>query len=519
MQLKHLVQLTARLRETARKNEKIRLIADFLKQTADHETALSALYLTGTLPQGKIGVGWRMIQAALSEGKASPLSLLSLSLQDVDDHFAQIAAAEGSGSAGRKVALLGQLFQRGDPEVRRFLSQLIMGELRQGALEGLVLEAIAKGAGLATGEVRQAMMFSGNVGEVARVALEEGGAGLRRFSLCLFSPVSPMLAQTADTISEALERLGEAGFEFKIDGARIQVHKGGERVRIFTRQLQEVTERLPEIVAWTRALPVAEIILEGEAIALRPDGTPQPFQMTMRRFGRMKNVEAMRREIPLTSFFFDCLYREGRSLLSLPYRKRFENLSEIIPPDALIPQIITADREEVARFQRRALEAGHEGLMAKGLAAPYTAGQRGSYWLKLKRAKTLDLVVLAAEWGNGRRSGWLSNLHLGALDPESGQFIMLGKTFKGLTDEMLQWQTEKFLAMETARDAWTVYLRPELVVEVAFSDVQASPRYPAGMALRFARVKRYRPDKPADEADTLQTVMEIFRRETRLEMR
>lgn len=328
-----------------------------------------------------------------------------------------------------------------------------------------------------------------------------------------------MLAQTADTVDEAIERLSEAGFEFKLDGARIQVHKGGEAVKIFTRQLQEVTDRLPEIVEWTRALPVAEIILEGEAIALRPDGTPQPFQTTMRRFGRMKNVEAMRREIPLTSFFFDCLYREGRSLLSLPYRKRFENLSEVIPSGALIPQIITADREEAARFQRQALEAGHEGLMAKGLAAPYTAGQRGSYWLKLKRAKTLDLVVLAAEWGNGRRSGWLSNLHLGARDPESGQFIMLGKTFKGLTDEMLQWQTEKFLAMETARDAWTVYLRPELVVEVAFSDVQASPRYPAGIALRFARVKRYRPDKPADEADTIQTVMEIFRRETRLEMR
>lgn len=516
MHLHDLVQLTARVRETTRKNEKITLIADFFKQTAGPETALCASYLTGTLPQGKIGIGGRLIGTALSI-ESEPHS--SLTLQEVDACFQKMAEERGAGSAGRKMAALQRLLQQADPDERRFLAQLLMGELRQGALEGLVLEAIAKAAALPAPEVRQAMMFSGNIGEVARVALEEGGVGLRRFSLRLFSPVAPMLAQTADTVDEAIERLSEAGFEFKLDGARIQVHKGGEAVKIFTRQLQEVTDRLPEIVEWTRALPVAEIILEGEAIALRPDGTPLPFQMTMRRFGRMKNVEAMRREIPLTTFFFDCLYREGRSLLSLPYRKRFENLSEVIPPDALIPQIITADREEAARFQRRALEAGHEGLMAKGLAAPYTAGQRGSYWLKLKRAKTLDLVILAAEWGNGRRSGWLSNLHLGARDPESGQFIMLGKTFKGLTDEMLQWQTEKFLAMETARDAWTVYLRPELVVEVAFSDVQASPRYPAGMALRFARVKRYRPDKPADEADTIQTVMEIFRRETRLDMR
>ena len=510
MQLRHLVQLTARLRATTRKNEKVALIADFLKRTAGRETALSALYLTGSLPQGRIGIGWRMIQAALSE-EGSPSS--SPTLQELDDHFAQIAATEGPGSAGRKAALLRRLFQRADAEGRRFLSQLIIGELRQGALEGMVLEGIAKGAALPASEIRQAMMFSGNIGEVARVALEEGPAGLRRFSLRLFSPVSPMLAQTADTVAEALERLGDAAFEFKLDGARIQVHKGGEAVRIFTRQLQEVTDRLPEIVEAARRLPVQVVILEGEAIALRPDGTPQPFQITMRRFGRIKNVEAMRREIPLTSFFFDCLSHEGGSLLSLPYRQRFETLSELISPEALIPRIVPGDRAEAEHFLQQALEAGHEGLMAKSLDAPYTAGQRGSSWLKLKAAKTLDLVVLAAEWGHGRRAQWLSNLHLGARDPESGRFIMLGKTFKGLTDEMLQWQTEKFLSMEMGRDAWTVFVRPELVVEIAFSDIQESPRYPAGMALRFARVRRHRPDKSAAEADTVQTVMEIFRRE------
>ncbi|MDC4224007.1 MAG: ATP-dependent DNA ligase [Candidatus Manganitrophus sp.] len=511
MQLQDLVRLTARLRATTSKNEKVLLMADFLKRTAGPETALCALYLTGTLPQGRIGIGGRAIGTALSVGSAPPSSM---TLQEVDACFQKMADDRGAGSAERKRTALQGLLQRADPDERRFLAHLLMGELRQGALEGLVQEAIAKAAALPPAEVRQAMMFSGNIGVVARVALEEGREGLGRFSLRLFSPIAPMLAQTADTVVEALDRLGPAAFEFKLDGARIQIHKGEARVHIFTRQLQEVTDRLPEIVEWARALPVAEIVLEGEAIALRPNGTPQPFQITMRRFGRMKNIEAMRREIPLTPFFFDCLYREGSSLLSLPYRRRFELLSEVIPPEALIPRIVTADPEEAGRFQQQALEAGHEGLMAKALEAVYTAGQRGSNWLKLKAAKTLDLVVLAAEWGNGRRSGWLSNLHLGARDPESGRFIMLGKTFKGLTDEMLRWQTEKFLLMETKRDDWTVYVRPELVVEIAFSDIQASPRYPAGMALRFARVKRYRPDKTAAEADTIQTVMEIFRKET-----
>ncbi len=511
MKLHDLVQLTGRIRATPRKNEKITLIADFLKQTAGSETALCALYLTGTLPQGRIGVGGRSIGIALSVASAPDSSL---TLQEVDACFQRMADDKGAGSAGRKMAALQGLLQRADPDERRFLADLLMGELRQGALEGLVLEATAKAADLPPSEVRQAMMFSGKIGEVARVALEDGKGGLQRFSLRLFSPIAPMLAQTADTIVEALERLGPAAFEFKLDGARIQIHKGGARVQIFTRQLQEVTDRLPEIVEWTRALPVAEIVLEGEVIALRPNGTPQPFQLTMRRFGRIKNVEAMRREIPITPFIFDCLYREGASLLPLPYRKRFERLSEVIPLNARIPRIVTGDRAAAERFHREALEAGHEGLMAKGLEAHYTAGQRGSHWLKLKTAKTLDLVVLAAEWGNGRRSGWLSNLHLGARDPESGQFIMLGKTFKGLTDEVLAWQTERFLSIETGRDEWTITVRPELVVEIAFSDIQASPRYPAGMALRFARVKRYRPDKPAAEADTIETVREIFRRET-----
>jgi DNA ligase-1 len=326
--------------------------------------------------------------------------------------------------------------------------------------------------------------------------------------------VAPMLAHAAEDVGEALDRLGEAAFEYKLDGARIQVHKAGDEVRVFTRQLQDVTPRVGEVVAWARALPTRGIVLEGETLALRPDGKPQPFQVTMRRLGRSKEVEAARQELPLSSFFFDCLFLEGEGpLVTLPYEARADRLLRTIPPGSSLPRIVTGRPEVAQQFMRQALEAGHEGLMAKSLTAPYTAGQRGFHWLKLKSARTLDLVVLAVEWGSGRRKGWLSNLHLGARDSASGQFVMLGKTFKGLTDETLKWQTERLLSLEVGRDDWTVYVRPELVVEIAFSDIQESPRYPAGLALRFARVKRYRPEKPAHEADTIQTVTEMFRQQ------
>lgn len=515
MQLRPLVQLTHQLRSTSKKTEKVTLLAGFLKQTRNKESELAALYLTGALPQGRIGVGQRTIEACLSESSGfNPGFHPRLTLDEVDDAFGRIAADQGSGSAERKGALLRALFQRADPEEERFLTDLLLGEMRHGALEGVLFDGIAKAAGLPPVTVRQAMMFAGDIGKVARTALEEGEAGLARFGLRLFLPVAPMLAKSAEEVGEALARLKEAAFEFKLDGARIQVHKGGDRVRIFTRRLQEVTDRLPEIVRWAEALEVQGVILEGEVIALRPDGRPKPFQVTMRRFGRIKNVEAMQREIPLTSFFFDCLYRDGEgSLIALPYRKRFEILWDTVPSEAVVPRRITGHREEAEQFLEEALAAGHEGVMAKSLTAPYIAGQRGNHWLKLKAAKTLDLVILAVEWGNGRRTGWLSNLHLGARDPESGGFIMLGKTFKGLTDEMLRWQTEKLLSLEVERDEWTVYVRPELVVEIAYSDIQLSPRYPAGMALRFARVKGYRPDKSASEADTIRTVMELFQKQ------
>ena len=506
-----LVGLVARVRATSKKGEKVGLIAEALRGASGRDIELLALYLTGSLPQGRIGVGWSTLRAAMPAGPPAgePLTLAAL-----DDALGAIAGVGGPGSTDARARALRAVLQRTDEAGRRVLFELLTGELRQGALEGLVVEAIARAAGLATGDVRRAAMFAGGVGELARAALEEGAAGLGRFSLRLLSPVAPMLASPAGDAGEAIERLGEAAFEYKVDGARLQVHRAGEEVRVFTRHLQDVTTRVPEVVEWARALPVREAVLEGEAIALRADGRPRPFQETMRRLGRKLDVESVRREVPLSSFLFDCLFVEGDgSLVGRPYAERVEALRRLVAPASLLPRIVTSDPDEVDRFFESALAAGHEGLMAKSLAAPYAAGQRGFHWMKLKPAHTLDLVILAVERGSGRRRNWLSNLHLGARDAESGQLVMLGKTFKGLTDEMLEWQTERLAALQTATDGWTVHVRPELVAEIAFSDVQESPRYPAGLALRFARVRRYRPEKPAAEADTIQTVRAIFEKQ------
>jgi DNA ligase 1 len=509
MELRRLVDLVAGVRATSRKTEKVALIADFLRQTEGRETELAALYLTGTLPQGRIGIGWRTLQSARPEG---PPSGSPPTLADVDAAMEVVAGEGGSGSADRRVRVLLRLMERADESSRTFLAELLMGEVRQGALDGLVQDAIARAASLPLSGVREAAMFSTHLGEVARAALHAGAAGLSRFSLRVLSPVAPMLASTAEDVGDALERLGEAAFEYKVDGARIQVHKAGDEVRVFTRQLQDVTDRVPEVVAWARALGPRELVVEGEAVALRPDGRPQPFQVTMRRLGRSKDVAAAQQSQALSSFFFDCLFLEGEgSLIALPYSARVERLAATVGPGSLLPRVVTSREDEAQRFLDQALAAGHEGLMAKSLSAPYGAGHRGFHWLKLKSARTLDLLVLAAEWGSGRRKGWLSNLHLGARDPQSGQPVMLGKTFKGLTDDMLRSQTEKFLSLEVSRDQWTVYVRPEVVVEIAFNEVQESPRYPAGLALRFARVKRYRPDKSAAEADTIDAVKAIFR--------
>ena len=373
-----------------------------------------------------------------------------------------------------------------------------------------MLDAIAAAARVPQKDVRRAAMYSGGLGPVARVALTEGVTGLARFQLETLHPVGPMLAQTARDVSDALSRFGEAALEWKLDGARIQLHKKGDDVRAYTRNLNDVSAAMPEIIETVRTLPARELVLDGEAIALDPSGSPQPFQTTMRRFGRKLDVASVRDELPLAAFFFDVLRHENDVLAERPARERFAALSSVLPARLLIPRLVTSNPTEAQLFVDAALARGHEGVMAKALDAPYEAGNRGASWLKIKPARTLDLVVLAAEWGHGRRKGWLSNLHLGARDPATGQFVMLGKTFKGMTDQMLAWQTQEFLAREIGRDDWTVYIRPELVVEIAFNNVQASPQYPGGLALRFARVKRYRPDKRAAEADTIDAVRAIY---------
>lgn len=507
MLLGKIVEISEQVSATSSKKAKISLIAGLLREAYEGEIFLSAHYLSGKLPQGRLGVGWKTLEGAMRDLAPShpPLGLM-----DLDAAFETIARERGAGSAERKIRALREVFSRSQRRERDFLMRLVMGEVRQGALEGLVLEAVAQASTLDNESLRQAFMFSGDIGEIARAALEKGAAGISRFGPKIFHPIAPMLASPVEGESEAKARLGEAGWEYKIDGARIQIHKAGDSVRIFSRRLKEVTESVSEIVALARTLPMEEAIFEGEAIALQDDGKPLPFQTTMRRFGRIKDVAQMQRDIPLTPYFFDLLYLDGNPRFEIPYRKRTEELSRAIPEKYVIPRIITADERTAREFLLRSLEAGHEGLMVKGLDSPYMAGQRGFSWLKIKPAHTLDLMVLAAEWGHGRRRGWLSNLHVGARDPEANGFVMLGKTFKGLTDEMLRWQTKKLLALEIGRDTWTVYVKPELVVEVAFSDLQESQRYPGGLALRFARVKSFREDKSPRETDTIDKVRGIF---------
>jgi DNA ligase-1 len=373
----------------------------------------------------------------------------------------------------------------------------------------LMIDAVAAAASLPTSSVRRAAMVAGGLAAVAHAALTQGAAGLQRFALALMQPVAPMLAQPANDVTEALDAFGTAALEWKLDGARVQVHKAGEQVRIFTRNRNDVTASAPEIVDALRSAPARELILDGEAIALQANGAPHPFQITMRRFGRTLDVSAMQASLPLSVFFFDCLRHGPDALTEAPASERFEALLRALPAQLLIPRIVTSEAAAAQAFYDDALRRGHEGVMAKSLTAPYEPGRRAASWLKIKRMHTLDLVVLAAEWGHGRRKGWLSNLHLAARDEATGGFVMLGKTFKGMTDEMLAWQTQALLAREISRDAWSVQVRPELVVEVAFNDLQSSPRYRGGIALRFARVKRYRSDKSAADADTLETVRAI----------
>jgi DNA ligase-1 len=507
MLLAELIAASGRVAGTRSRLAKVDALAQCLRRLDQAEIALGVAYLSGDTRQGKTGVGYAALKDALA---APPAPGASLTLLDLDRSLDALAARKGQGSSAERRRALAQLFERATKDEQDFLARMLLGELRQGALEGVMLDAIARAASLPPARVRSAAMRAGGLPAIAQAALSEGEAGLARFALEIFRPVQPMLSQPAEDVADALERLGTAAFEWKLDGARVQVHKSGVDVRVYSRSLNEVTAAVPEIVGAVRALPAQELMLDGETIALRPDGTPFPFQETMRRFGRRLEVEALRESLPLSVYFFDCLMAQAEDLTAQSAKRRFEALAQALPAALIIPRLVTDNPAAARAFFEGALAQGHEGLMAKSLEAPYEAGGRGGSWLKIKQANTLDLVILAAEWGNGRRQGWLSNLHLGALDPGTGNYVMLGKTFKGMTDKMLAWQTGRLLALEAGREGHVVHVRPELVVEIAFNEIQESSIYAGGLALRFARVKRYREDKRAEEADTIATVRSLY---------
>jgi DNA ligase-1 len=499
--LADLVATSAAVTATSKRLEKVALIAAALRRLAADEVVPGVAYLSGELRQRQIGVGW----AALRDHPA-PAAQPTLTIRDVDAALERIGATAGAGSQAARRALIAELFARAVAAEQDFLARLLLGDLRQGALAGVMTDAVARAAELPAAAVRRAVLLRGDLRAVAAVALAEGEAGLAGFRLEVGRPLAPMLAQTAATVADALTAVCPAAVEWKLDGIRVQVHRTGDDVAIFTRSLDEVTGRLPEVVEAVRALPVDSIVLDGEVLALDETGRPRPFQVTASRTGRRGDPTRLRQETPLTTAFFDVLHRDGEDLLDAPGAARFEALAAAVPEELRIRRTVAHDAATAEAVYAEAVAAGHEGVVVKSLETPYEAGRRGGGWLKVKPRHTLDLVVLAAEWGHGRRRGWLSNLHLGARDPETGGFVMLGKTFKGLTDELLRWQTERLRELQVSDDGWVVHVRPELVVEIAFDGVQTSSRYAGGMALRFARVLRYRDDKTAEEADTVETV-------------
>jgi DNA ligase-1 len=537
--LSELVRTSAAVAGAPGRKTKIEAIADLLRQAAPAEVPVAVAFLSGELRQRQIGVGFAAIRDLLGDtayaspdgpdpdqpaGTAFDHTAPPLTLADVDAAFAAIGAISGPGTQAERRRLLGAVFTRATPAERSFLTRLLGGELHQGALEGVMSDAVARAAGVRPEEVRRAHLLGGSLPAVAQAALSAGdgpeaaSAALGEFHLQVGRPLRPMLAASAPTVAAAFERVSPAAVEWKIDGIRIQVHRQGSQVTVFTRSLDDITARLPEITAAVLGADADSLVLDGEAIALGRRGRARPFQVTASRAGTQGAPGADRADVPLTPFFFDLLHLDGRDLIDEPATQRQHLLAAVLPADVRVPRIVTSDVAEAERFFADAVGRGHEGVVVKSLDAPYAAGRRGSEWIKVKPRHTLDLVVLAAEWGHGRRRGWLSNLHLGARDPAGG-FVMLGKTFKGLTDQMLGWQTSRLLELaeqatppagDPARAYGVVRVRPELVVEIAFDGVQTSPRYPGGVALRFARVLRYRPDKAAAEADTIDAVRAIW---------
>ncbi len=501
MLLADLVAVSASVSATRARSEKIALLAAMLCRLAPDEAAPAVSFLSGKPRQDRLGVGWTTVYAIEAAAAKEP----SLEIIEVDATLEDLAGVSGPGSKMTREMLLSGMFGRATEAEQRFLRDLIVRNLRQGALEGVMADAVAVALGVTPDRVRRAAMLEGDLVTVSSRALSEGPDALGTSTLGLFTPVQPMLAKTAATAGEAVTGLGRAFVEWKLDGVRIQVHREGTRVAVFTRNLRDITSGVPEVVASVQKYPATSFILDGEALLFGPSG-PEQFQDSMSRFG----TEASDQAPPLRAFYFDCLHLDGVDLIDLSLAERRAALVGAVPGESLVGAVLTDDPEEADRFFEDAVAAGYEGVVVKDPDQPYEAGRRGSGWLKVKPTHTLDLLVLAAEWGSGRREGWLSNLHLGARDQEGG-YVMLGKTFKGLTDEMLGWQTERFLEIEDHRSRNTVFLKPRIVYEIAFDGVQRSTRYPGGVALRFARVKRYREDKGPEDADTIETVRSFAR--------
>ena len=504
-----LAQLVDEVSKTRSRNKKIEFLSQAIEHVSKRDRPLLVSYLCGDLAVGKIGVGPSTVHS-LRQTCPEPRGAHEppLSFSRLQEGLLEIKETKGAGSKARKSERLLTLLSATNKLGQGFLFRLLGGELRQGALAGVVEKAVIKATDVDEKLFRRAVTLTGSLPETSVMAVDKGDEGLARVEMSVFRALSPMLASPSESPADALERWSEPFCELKLDGARIQVHREGERVRVFTRALREVTSSVPEVVRLALSLACDRFILDGEVIALHPDGRPKPFQETMKRFGRAGASAKLQSDIPLTPFFFDVLLEGRDELLDAPFSKRRKRLESLVG-EAIVEGAILSDELEIQNYLDKAILRGFEGVMVKNVEGLYEAGRRGYDWLKLKPFHTLDLVVLACEWGSGRRKGKLSNLHLGARDEEGG-FVMLGKTFKGLTDELLTWQTEQLLALETHREDYVVHVRPELVVEVAFNDLQESRTYPGGLALRFARVKGYREDKSVQGADTMERVRAIY---------
>ncbi|MGA5318708.1 ATP-dependent DNA ligase [Streptomyces pseudogriseolus] len=504
MLLSRLAQVSQEVAATSARSRKTALLAELFREAGPDDVPVVIPYLAGRLPQGRIGVGWKVLGRPVP-----PAAEPSLTVREVDALLTRLAKVSGPGSQAERARLVGELLGASTEAEQRFLTGLLTGEVRQGALDAVAVEGLAQATGAAPADVRRAVMLAGSLQPVAGALLADGPEALDRFRLTVGRPVQPMLAHSASSVAEAVGKLGACVVEEKLDGIRVQVHRDGDTVRVHTRTLDDITDRLPEVTAAARELAGERFILDGEVISFDGTGRPRSFQETAGRVGSRVDVATAARETPVSPVFFDALSVDGRDLLDLPFTERHAELARLVPEPMRVRRTVVDgpdDVEAAERFLADTLERGHEGVVVKGLDAPYSAGRRGASWLKVKPVHTLDLVVLAAEWGHGRRTGKLSNLHLGARTADGG-FAMLGKTFKGLTDALLEWQTKRLREIALDESGYTVTVRPELVVEIAYDGLQRSSRYPAGVTLRFARVIRYREDKRPEEADTVETLL------------